>query len=406
MAPGVGPLLSSKRRQLCLAGWLSAALVIGLLTGPSLAGDVDRRLDEVFEQAAPGIVRIDVRRPWSAYGPGSFPIAGVSLPVYRVQGSGVVWDDAGHVLTVADVAQPGDTLRVWGADGMERTAVFVAQDPDLELSLIRVAEPASLRPIPRGPSTPLATRGWVLTIGYQSSGPSRYVSANRICGRAHRSGIWQARLDAIQDPSLAGGGALDGDGRLIGLLLGPGNTSLLLAAGGRPSRVEYCMGSARSSDAGWILPIDVIAASVESLCTAQKGQEGFLGVRTQLPGDGATPSERRGIIVAEVITGSPADRAGIRPGDRLVAWDGPALESWSALSARVTQTRLGQKVRVGLIRNGKPFVANVVMADRGHLIWREKQKRIAGSRERKLGRQIEGLRQELELLRHQLAAYR
>ena len=48
----------------------------------------------------------------------------------------------------------------------------------------------------------------------------------------------------------------------------------------------------------------------------------------------------------------------------------------------------------------------VVMADRGHIIWREKQKRITDGRARKLRRQIEGLRQELELLRHQLAAYR
>jgi S1-C subfamily serine protease len=378
-----------------------------LLAGSSIAGDVERELDEVFERAAPGIVRIDVHRPWSAYGTDSFPVKGISLPVHRIQGSGVVWDSAGHILTVADVAQPGDTLRVWGFDGVERSAVFVAQDPDLELSLIRIDGPSSLHPIPRRPSAPLETRGWVLTIGYNSSGPSRHVSANRIRGRARRSGIWQARLDGIQDPALAGGGALDGDGRLIGLLLGSGNKSLLLSAGERASRVEYCMGSTPSADAGWILPIDGIAAAVESLRTTQRGREGFLGVRTQLPDDREEGTSRtRGVFVAEVIPGSPADHAGIRAGDRLVAWNATELESWPVLTARVMNTRLGEKVRVGLVRNGKPVVADVVMADRGHVIWREKQKRIADSRARKLRRQIQGLRQELELLRHQLAAYR
>jgi serine protease Do len=386
---------------------LAAALAVGLRIDASLAGEMERRLDEVFEQAAPGIVQIDVHRPWSAYGPDSFPVQGISLPVHRIQGSGVVWDDAGHVLTVADVAQPGDTIRVWGFDGVQRNAVFIAQDVDLELSLIRVDVPSTLKPIVRGPSTPLQNREWVFTIGYQSVGPSRHVSVNRIRGRAHRSGIWQARLDAIHDPALAGGGALDGDGRLIGLLQGPGNKSLLLSARERSSRVEYCMGSSRSSDAGWILPIDGIEAVVESLRTTHRGKEGFLGVRAQLPVDREVASSgSRGILVAEVVPASPAHRAGIRAGDRLVAWNGTRLEDWSALTAMVTDTRMGHSVRVGLIRDKKPVVAEVVMADRGHMIWREKQKRIADGRARKLRRQIEGLRQELEFLRHQLAAYR
>lgn len=406
MTPGTGSLLPSRAILLFLAGWLIASLPAWFIPDNSLAGDLEEQLDAIVEQTAPGIVSVDVRRPWSTYGSDSFDEGKAGLPVHRIQGSGVVWDREGSILTAVDLAQPGDTLHIWGADGVVRPAVFVAQDPELAVSLIRITPTPQLTPIPLGPSSPLSNRGWVFTIGYQAKGPARYAAANRIRGKISLSTHWRARLDAVLDPGIAGGGVLDEYGHLIGLLLGEGSTSLLLASGGRRSPVEYCTVPDRFSDLGWVLPIDQAAASIESLKVGSKGKTGFLGVRTELPGEGRTAPRPRGIPVAEVIHGSPADRAGIRTGDWLTSFEGSQLDDWDELTDQVRTTHPGQDVRVGLRREGKTILVQIRLADRGHVIWLEKQRRIAGGREKMLRRQIEGLKHELELVRHQLAAYR
>jgi hypothetical protein len=83
----------------------------------------------------------------------------------RIQGSGVVWDTQGHIITASDIAQPGDTLRVIGVDGASARGEFVSQDPDLGISLIHVHGMTSLTPLPRGAHLPEGPT-WGLTVAY------------------------------------------------------------------------------------------------------------------------------------------------------------------------------------------------------------------------------------------------
>jgi S1-C subfamily serine protease len=154
------------------------------------------------------------------------------------------------------------------------------------------------------------------------------------------------------------------------------------------------------------VPVDQATASLEELAAGKTGREGFLGVRADMS-DAASPESRKpGVVIAEVVTGSPAYRAGIVPRDRIVAFDGRPVDGWDRLTEEVARATPGRSIPVVVLHEGKERVVQLEVADRGHMIWRERQRKLAGGRERLLQNQIEGLRHQLELLRHQLAAFR
>jgi S1-C subfamily serine protease len=232
------------------------------------------------------------------------------------------------------------------------------------------------------------------------------LAVHRVIGRRTLGRTWRARLDQVPDPGLAGGAVLDGEGALVGVLLGRGSESLVLADGKRRVPVDYCMRVPHSPAAGWVIPLDVVASAVDSIREGLRGQEGFLGVRARMPGPGESLVEGSGVAIAEVVAGSPADRAGILADDHLIALAGDPLKGWDELTLRVGSTHPGTSLPIELLRNGARRSVVVRLGDRAHFLWREHQKRVVGGRERALLRQIEGLQQELELLRHLLAAYR
>lgn len=361
----------------------------------------DRHLNEILRVTQTGIVRIEVRRPWTSYTLDPVP-PGAAAPSRRIQGNGVVWDDQGHIVTAADLAQPGDTLIVHGAGGRRAAADYVGQDQELGVSLIRLREEMDLVALARGASLAFGEGGWVFTVGFGDDAGARLGLA-RATGHSSRRSP-RARIDDAGDPSMAGGAVLDGEGRWIGLLLGEGKESLLLSGAGRRRPVEYCIGSSRSSRAGWVLPIDQAAATLEALAAGKTGREGFLGVRADM--SDASNAGGRGVAIAEVVAGSPAYRAGIVPRDRIIAFDGTPVDGWDRLTEQVSRATPGRSVPVVILHEGKEGVVQLEIADRGHMIWRERQRKMAGGRERMLQNQIEGLRHQLELLRHQLAAFR
>jgi hypothetical protein len=244
-------------------------------------------------------------------------------------------------------------------------------------------------------------------LGYQAVGRGQQqLAVHRVLGRRTLGQTWRARLDRVPDPGFAGGAVLDGDGGLLGILLGRGSESLVLDDGKRRVPVEYCRTVPHSPASGWVIPLDLVASIVDSISEGIRGGEGFLGIRARLPGREGSEAESRGVTIAEVIPGSPADRAGIRENDRLIALGGDSLGGWDELTLRVGSTFPGTALRVDLLRTGARQTVAVQLGDRSHFLWRERQKRIVGGRERELRRQIEGLQQELELLRHLLASYR
>lgn len=383
--------------------WL---LATGSPYAVSRAEPLAEHLDQLMQQARTGIVCIEVRRPWVSYTSGLAEAPGSPAPARRILGNGVVWDREGHVFTVTELAQPGDSLIVWGSTGVRGAADYIGQDPDLGISLIQVREPASFVPLPRAASSPLVNRGWVLTIGYRADDGAQHLSLAQVLGRSRRGSYWRVRLDGQVDPSMAGSAVLDGGGGWIGLLLGEGRESLLLRGEGRKQSVEYCMGASRPTEAGWVLPVDQVATVLESLAAGASGQEGFLGVRADMPEKPGGEAGRNGVAIAEVVPGSPAHQAGLLPHDRITLFDGVPVDGWDRLTELVARAIPGRAIPLRFLREGREMDVSITPADRGHMIWREKQRQLAGGRERVLQRQIEGLHHQLELLRHQLASFR
>jgi S1-C subfamily serine protease len=397
---------SSRQPGFLTLGCILLALSGTVLLRPAWATPLEGQLDQLLRGAEPGVVRIDVRRAWSDERPSTdHNLPRRALATRRIQGSGLVWDRDGHIVTGADLAQPGDTIRVSTADGMERPGEFVSQDPDLGISVIHVHGLPSLRPIPRSPLFPEQS-SWVMTLGFPGVVRPNRATARLSLARTDRvfkvQGGARGVLDADGDPALAGGGVLDCDGRLLGILLGEGSESLLLDAGRRGSRIEYPIRVPGPSLSGWVLPVAELERSVPVLLDSGRIPQGFLGVRVDLPPGESGASGGPGVQITSVLQGSPADLAGLRQGDRLVGFDGTPVVSWDELTQRVAAVPPGRDVRVDAIREGREQMLTVRIADRGHMIWRQRQRQMANNREKSLRHQIEGLRQQLELLRHQL----
>lgn len=373
----------------------------------ALGGSLEDQLEGILRAAGPGVVKIEVRRPWCLDEPAPTKDArGRGMPVRRIQGNGVVWDEIGHIVTVADLAQPGDTIRVFSPDGLMAAGEFVGQDADLGISVIHVHSMPTLHPLPRGGGLPQSP-AWIFTIAYPGvANPQRttpHLSVARTEKEIGYSGRMRGKLEGNGDPTLAGGGVLDGDGKLVGLLLGEGGESLLLLDPRRMgSPVEYAMRSTGPSEAGWIVPVEQLESAVGPVLASPRMTQGFLGVRVEVPAGADLPRTGPGVLIASVLPGSPAALAGLLPGDRLVGFDGAPVLSWDELTQRVAAITPGRVVRVDVIRANRGISTRIRIEDRAHSIWRQKQRQMTNGREKVLRHQMEGLRQQLELLRHQL----
>ncbi len=357
-----------------------------------------------MRQAGPGIVRIEVRRPWSSVLPDSIRPGLAGSAIIRVIGNGLVWDRQGFVVTVCDLAQPGDSLQVVLGGTVRRLADFVAQDAETGLSLIRLRGEAAVQPIPRGnPLLPLQEDAWVLTLGATGRGPSRHLALSRVRHRTVTGDVWRARLEGNVDAALAGAGVLDMDGLLIGVMLGEGIESAILPSDAPGMPLEFPLDSDGPSEAGWVLPLEQMERTVRFLLERRGGQ-GFLGVRVEVPP--GTPEERTradvGLTVARVLPESPASKAGIRTGDRILAFAGQPVRSWDQLTQMVAANTPERSVKVELARGDRSLTTTVRLADRGSMVWRAKQLTLAEGRERRLLRQLESLNQQLRLFRDQL----
>jgi hypothetical protein len=310
---------------------------------------------------------------------------------------------------VADLAQPGDTLDVITAKGERLRGVFLRQDSESGLSLIHVNGLASrVEPIDRDEMGFHQGREWVLTLGAHSRKSGIELALAKVLPQPPAGARSLAYLEGGLCPGLAGGSVLSGDGQLIGILLGEGDESLLLGGGGQGPPIEFGLtGTPGPSEAGWIVPVEEMESSVR-LLLARSSEQGFLGVRVDLStaAKDGPPALGPGLPIARVLPGSPAEHAGIHDGDLLVGFGGLPVVSWDELTERVAATEPGRKVQIDVIRAGQPVAIEVRLADRGHMIWQDKQRSLASGRERILRRQIDDFRGQLDFLRRQIGASR
>jgi serine protease Do len=218
----------------------------------------------------------------------------------------------------------------------------VGRDSQTDIAVIKV-EAKDLPAITLAESAQVEVGDRVLAVG-NPFGIGQTVTSGIVSATSRRAGLGLAYEDFIQtdaaiNPGNSGGALVDVTGRLIGI-----NTAILSRSGG-------------SQGVGLAVPTDLVRHVVDNLIKSGKVVRGYLGVTTQ----NLTPAlaesfkleDRTGAIITSVRPNSPAEKAGLREGDIIVAFEGKPVTDASRLSLTVGQTTPGTKAEITVLRDGK-----------------------------------------------------
>ncbi|MBJ9921455.1 Do family serine endopeptidase [Burkholderia cenocepacia] len=268
-------------------------------------------------------------------------------------GSGVIVSPEGYILTNQHVVDGADQIEVALADGRTATAKVIGSDPETDLAVLKI-NMTNLPTITLGRSDQSRVGDVVLAIG-NPFGVGQTVTMGIISalGRNHL-GINTfenfIQTDAPINPGNSGGALVDVNGNLLGI-----NTAIYSRSGG-------------SLGIGFAIPVSTARTVLESIITTGSVTRGWIGVEPQ----DVTPEiaesfglqQKSGAIVAGVLQGGPADKAGIKPGDILVSVNGGEITDTTKLLNTVAQIKPGTPTKVHVVRKGKQFDVNVVIGKR------------------------------------------
>ena len=294
----------------------------------------------------------------------------VSIQVSTAQGggegSGLILDDQGHILTNNHVVAGAqdDVVTVTLADGRLFRADIVGLDPTTDLAVVKLQEPPSgLRPVALGNSDEVRVGDPVLAVGNPLglantattgivSAVDRPVSASD--GMQQSPVVTNAiQIDAAINPGNSGGPLFDASGRVIGI-----TSSIATLSGGM-------LGSqAGSIGLGFAIPVNLAKNISDQLIEKGVAEHAFLGVSLRSTAVTADGVSRRGAEVGVVQPGSPAEGAGIRVGDVIVAIDDQPVGSAESLTAFVRERRAGDQVTLTLVRDGAAMKVEATLAVR------------------------------------------
>ena len=258
----------------------------------------------------------------------------------RSLGSGVIVDADGLIVTNNHVVSKADEIKVMLSDKREFKAKLVGTDSKTDLALLRV-EADGLHTIPWGDSDTLEVGEFVLAVG-NPFGLNQTVTMGIVSaiGRASM-GIAEyedfIQTDAAINPGNSGGALVNARGELIGI-----NTAIFSQSGGN-------MGI------GFAVPSGMARSVLIQLAKSGKVVRGWLGVSIQdLSPELAQQfgiTETKGVLVSEVLDGSPAKRGGLDRGDVILEYDRKPVESPSQLRNAVARTEVGKKVTIKYVRD-------------------------------------------------------
>lgn len=270
-------------------------------------------------------------------------------------GSGVVIDAArGYVLTNNHVIDKAEHIRVMLSDGRRFDAELIGADPESDVAVIRI--PAEkLTALPLADSDALNVGDFVVAIG-NPFGLGQTVTSG-IVSALGRSGLGIEgyedfiQTDASINPGNSGGPLVNLDGQVVGV-----NNQIATRGGDG------------SIGLGFAIPSNMARAVAESLISRGKIQRGYLGLTmSDLAPEAARllaiePGE--GAVVQEVVAGSPAARAGLRPGDVIVRFDRRPVQGQNRLRNAIALSPPGKTIEIDVIREGKSRTVQVELGDR------------------------------------------
>jgi serine protease Do/serine protease DegQ len=281
------------------------------------------------------------------------PDTGPRARPFQSAGSGVIFDaHSGYIVTNAHVVENASEITVTLQDGRDLKAEIIGSDTPSDVAVLRV-KPDGLTQIPLGDSARVEVGDFVVAIG-NPFGLQHTVTSGIISGLS-RSGINPdgyedfIQTDASINPGNSGGALVNLRGELIGI-----NTAILSRSGG-------------NIGIGFAIPVNMARSVMDQLIRYGSVKRGQLGVSMYT----VTPDIAHslglpsvvGALVSQVVEGSPAAHAGIRTGDVITSVNGQPVKSNSELRNTIGLLRVGDKVDIGLLRDGKPLRVTAVIAD-------------------------------------------
>lgn len=272
---------------------------------------------------------------------------------FAAAGSGVIVDaKRGYILTNAHVVDHATSITVTLQDGRALKAKVVGTDPPSDIAVVKVAA-HGLAQIHFGNSARLSVGDFVVAIGNPFGLPHSVTSG--IVSGLKRSGFSPddfenyIQTDASINPGNSGGALVDLRGDLVGI-----NTAILSASGD-------------NIGIGFAIPVDTARRMMEQLIRYGAVDRGQLGVSiypvTREVAHSLGLHRAAGGLVADVIPDSAADKAGVRAGDVVTAVAGHRIRSNTDLRAAIALLRVGDKVNIDLLHDGRREQRSAVLAD-------------------------------------------
>jgi Do/DeqQ family serine protease len=354
---------------------------------------------EVAKKAQPAVVNITTEkmvtlRPWDRFGEDFFKgspfedfFRGFGFSPrdkekeykqkQRGGGSGVIVDKEGYVLTNNHVIEGADRVKVRLNDDREFTATVKGQDSRTDLAVLYINS-KDLPVATLGDSDKLEVGEWAIAIG-SPFGLEHTVTVGVISAKG-RSGLGTGtyedfiQTDASINPGNSGGPLINIDGEVIGI------NAMIIQPG---------------TGIGFAIPVNMAKQILTDLIQQGKVVRPWLGISVQ----DLTPEmmehfkvkEKEGVLVGQVYSGTGAEKAGMVSGDIIKSLDDKPVKNVNELVREILKKKVGQKVKVGIIRDGKEMILDVVTSSQPDKLEVSKEKES----EEKLGARVQELTPQL-----------
>jgi len=314
---------------------------------------------DAVQRAAPSVVNVyTARLVTERIAPSTLgELFGGFLPRYRQRverslGSGVIVDESGHIVTNHHVIANADSVRVQLADGRVAEAHIVGRDPDTDLAVLKV----DISPLPvavLGRSDQLKVGDVVLAIG-NPLGLSQTVTHGIVSATSRQQLGIAALEDFIQTDAPinfgnSGGALVDSSGAVVGI-----NTAIVAKNLG----VEGI---------GFAIPVNMVRGVLSDIITNGRVIRGWIGIVPEDVSDEQAAQlglAQGGVLVANLYVGSPAQQAGLQPGDLILSIEGAAVRGAQDALGRIATSKPGARIAIHGLRGRREFDVKAAVSER------------------------------------------
>lgn len=325
---------------------------------------LDAEYTRLVDAVVPSVVSIDtsgtvlvqrpqMMNPFDLFYPNRRPRTAIEQQQRTSLGSGVIVSREGHILTNHHVVAGMDKIVVKLTDGRREPAQLIGSDEQTDIAVLKI-NAGDLEPLSFGDSDGVRVGQMVFAIG-NPFGLQETVTQGIVSAKGRRamrdSGVEFIQTDVAVNQGNSGGPLVNLRGEIVGI-----NSAIY----------------SNSNEGGWLgisfaIPANTARRTFESLLKTGRVVRGYLGVMmSSLTRESARALGMRdtaGVLITDIGAGSPAEAAGLRPGDVVRTFNGKPVADPLALLSRLAETEIGAEVQLGIVRGGQQFTLPAKIAE-------------------------------------------